>query len=157
VNTRLDKLDRGEFDALLLACAGLDRLGLASRIGERLDVSLSLPAAGQGALGVECVAGRADLLALLAPLADDAVNRCVAAERGVSAALGGDCTLPLAAYATIDGEAIRLSALLASVDGRRVLRAEGRGSDPGRVSRLVADELRSAGADDILDALRGRD
>jgi hydroxymethylbilane synthase len=155
VGTRLSKLDAGEFDALLLACAGLDRLGLEGRIAERIDVADSLPAAGQGALGVECLEDRRDLLEMLAPLADEGVARCVAAERGVSAALGADCSLPLAAYATTDGVEIRLQALLASADGLRVLRAERRGRTPAEAARGVATDLRAQGADDILDALRG--
>jgi hydroxymethylbilane synthase len=154
VNTRLEKLDRGEFAALMLACAGLDRLGLGARISERIDVAASLPAAGQGALGVECLAARSDLLSILTPLADADVGACVAAERAVSAALGADCSLPLAAYATrVDGE-IGLKALLASRDGDTLLVVEAHGRDPQRVGSEAAAALRARGADAILEALR---
>jgi hydroxymethylbilane synthase len=156
VNTRLDKLDRKEFDALLLACAGLDRLGLAGRINERLEVDRSLPAAGQGALGVECPAERSDLLKILAPLNDDAVNRCVTAERAVSVALGADCSLPIAAHATLAGGLIRLAALLSDRDGRQILRARAQGVDPEVLGREVAAALRADGADRILEELRGQ-
>jgi len=155
VNTRLDKLDRGEFDALLLACAGLDRLGLSGRINERLEIDRSLPAAGQGALGVECRAERDDLLELLAPLDDDAVGRCVTAERAVSEALGADCSLPIAAHATLTGGVIRLSALLSDRDGHRILKAQAQGADPAALGRQVAAELRAEGAERILEELRG--
>jgi hydroxymethylbilane synthase len=99
VDTRIAKLDRGEYDAIILAAAGLSRLGLENRITARLDVADMLPAPGQGALGIECLAGRAEVAALLAPLADHATAICVRAERAVIRALGGSCALPLAAYA----------------------------------------------------------
>src|SRR5207237_6628122 len=100
-DTRLAKLDRGEYDAIVLAVAGLVRLGLESRIRARLSVEESLPAPGQGALGVECLQARADLVALLAPLAHDDTASSVRAERAVSRLLGGSCALPLGAHAPI--------------------------------------------------------
>jgi hydroxymethylbilane synthase len=154
VNTRLDKLDRGDFDALLLACAGLERLGLTERIGQRIAVNDSLPAAGQGALGIECRADRHDLIALLAPLADASVAVCVRAERAVSGALGADCSLPIAAYATLSGRRIELDALLSDADGRHVLRAHVAGDDAEALGMAAAARLRSLGADAILDELR---
>ena len=151
VDTRLAKLDRGDYDAIVLAAAGLTRLGLEARITARLEVSEMLPAPGQGALGIECVAGRADLAALLAPLADNATTICVRAERAVSRALGGSCTLPLAAFAEL-GKRLRLRALVASSDGRRVIRCdlEGDASDPQGLGDRAAGELRRLGAEEIL-------
>jgi hydroxymethylbilane synthase len=154
VDTRLAKLDRGEFDAAVLAAAGLSRLGLAARIRARLSVEESLPAAGQGALGIECLEAREDVRALLAPLGDTASTLCVRAERAVSAALGGSCTLPLGAYAELSRGRISLRALVASADGRRVLRASAEGEDPEQVGAGAAQALRAQGADEILGGLR---
>jgi len=150
VDTRLAKLDRGEYDAIVLAAAGLVRLGLEHRIGARLGTDEMLPAPGQGALGIECVADRAEVAVLLAALADSATAACVRAERTVSRALGGSCSLPLAAFAESASGGIRLRALVASADGRRVLRSEFSGSDPEEVGNRVAQELRRQGADQIL-------
>ena len=150
VDTRLAKLDRGEYDAIVLAAAGLVRLGLEHRIGARLGTDVLLPAPGQGALGIECVADRAEVAVLLAALADSATAACVRAERTVSRALGGSCSLPLAAFAESASGGIRLRALVASADGRRVLRSEFSGSDPEEVGNRVAQELRRQGADQIL-------
>ena len=155
VNTRLDKLDRGEYDALLLAAAGLDRLGLAHRINERLSIDVSLPAAGQGALGVECPSGRRDVAQALAPLVDTRVRDCVLAERAIAAALGADCTLPIAAYATETGGTLDLRALVATPDGSRIVTARRSGTDPVVLGREVADALRAQGADALLAQLRG--
>jgi len=155
VETRLAKLDRGEYDAIVLAVAGLVRLGLDGRIAERLEPEASLPAPGQGAMGIECMSGHADVLALVAPLADGASAACVRAERAVSLALGGSCSLPLGAYAEFSDGKIKLRALVASEDGRRVLRTEqtGDGSDPETLGRRVAEELRAQGAAAILSSL----
>ncbi len=153
VETRIAKLDRGDYDAVVLAVAGLTRLGLASRIRTQLALELSLPAPGQGALGVETLAARHELRALLAPLADRDTALCVRAERAVSRALGGSCTIPLAAYAEAHGARLRLRALVASSDGRRVARAEAEGNDPELLGAKVAGELRRRGADEILAGL----
>jgi hydroxymethylbilane synthase len=152
VETRIAKLDRGEYDAVVLAAAGLIRLGLEQRITARLDTEEMLPAPGQGALGIECLAGRAEIAALLAPLADATTTACVRAERAVSRALGGSCTLPLAAYAEIAARQLRLRALVASADGRRVLRCELRGpaADAQGLGERAAQQLRSQGAEQIL-------
>jgi hydroxymethylbilane synthase len=155
VNTRLDKLDAGEFDALLLAGAGLQRLGLDSRIREYLSLEDSLPAAGQGALGVECLADREDLVTLLAVLNDQATARCVTAERAVSRSLGADCSLPIAAYARERGENLELAALLASADGQRIVRTSVVGRDAEVLGATAAEALRQLGADEILRELRG--
>jgi len=153
VETRLAKLDRGEYDAALLAVAGLVRLGLEQRIRARLDVDDCLPAPGQGALGVECLAGRNDLISLLSSLGHETTERCVRAERAVSRALGGSCTVPLAAYAERSGEGLRLRALVASLDGRRIARADCEGGDPGELAERAVAQLRRQGADEILSAL----
>jgi hydroxymethylbilane synthase len=118
LDTRLRKLDQGEYDAIVLAAAGLKRLGLADRIREVLPPTSSLPAPGQGALGIEILAGRPDLRRWLAPLADRRTWLEVTAERSVSRALGGSCRIPLAAYAVVQSDGLlRLDALLAT-DGR---------------------------------------
>ena len=155
VETRLAKLDRGEYDAIVLAVAGLARLGLEGRIRRRLAAEEILPAPGQGALGIECVAGRDDIAALVAPLADAATAACVRAERAVSRALGGSCTIPLGAYAESSAGKLRLRALVASPDGKRIARAqsEGPAADPEALGRRVADALRVQGAEEILSSI----
>ncbi|MBK0394341.1 hydroxymethylbilane synthase [Ramlibacter sp. CrO1] len=110
LDTRLRKLDEGQYDAIVLAAAGLKRLGLAERIRQVFDPSRMLPAAGQGALGIEVRSDRADLLALLEPLAHHGTWLAVSAERAVSRAMGGSCSMPLAAHATLDGAVLRLDA-----------------------------------------------
>ena len=150
VDTRLAKLDRGEYDAIVLAVAGLVRLGVAERIRARLSPEESLPAPGQGALGIECLSERDDVMQVLAPLADPDTGQCVRAERAVSRALGGNCTLPLAAFASMKDGQIELAALVASPDGRRVLRTAQRGRDPEAVGAAAAQALRAQGADAIL-------
>jgi hydroxymethylbilane synthase len=153
VDTRLAKLDRGEYDAIILAVAGLLRLGLSARIRSRLDVEDSLPAPGQGALGIECLAERDDLLELMTPLADAPTARCVQAERAVSRALGGSCAVPLGAYAEESGKRIRLRALVASLDGRRIARADCEDAEPAVAAARAVAELRRQGADEILSGL----
>ena len=155
VDTRLAKLDRGEYAAIVLACAGLNRLGLAARVRRLLSTDESMPAPGQGALGIECLATRPDLQALVSPLGDPASSACVRAERAVNRALGGDCTIPLGAFAEPLGADLRLRALVASPDGRRIVRAEALGDsvDPEALGRQVADDLRRQGADRILAAI----
>jgi len=133
VGTRLEKLDRGEFDALILAAAGVARLGFADRVREYLDPDVMLPAAGQGVLGIECRDGDKPTLKLIRPLDDPAAHACVLAERAVSARLFGGCHLPIAAYARIDRGGLILEALVASVDGSRLLRSRA----TGEVSRSV--------------------
>ncbi len=154
LDTRLAKLDRGEYDAIVLAAAGLTRLGLGERIRGLLSVEDSLPAAGQGALGIEVRADRADLHAWLAPLSDAVSLACSTAERAVSRALGGSCQVPLAAYAepAADGASLYLRALVARPDGKTVLRAEQMGSaaDADRLGRLAAESLLAEGADRLL-------
>ena len=153
VETRLAKLDRGEYDAVILAVAGLVRLGFGARIRARLDPEDSLPAPGQGALGVECLDSREDLKKSLQFLQDASTAACVRAERAVSRALGGSCTIPLGAYAESEGGRIRLRALVASPDGRRVVRADAVGDDPERLGADIAGRLRALGAEEILKSL----
>jgi hydroxymethylbilane synthase len=155
VETRLAKLDRGEYDAILLAAAGLKRLGLEARIRCCLPVEESLPAPGQAALGIECLAARAEIRALLEPLAHAASSECVRAERAVSLALGGSCTIPLGAYAERSGARLRLRALVAAPDGTRLAQAdcEGAADDPEALGAQAARVLRAQGADEILAAI----
>ena len=155
LDTRLAKLDRGEYDAIVLAVAGLLRLGLGERIRSPLEVEDSLPAPGQGALGVECRAERADILALLEPLNDASTARCVQAERAVSRALGGSCAIPLGAFAEPAAAGLRLRALVASLDGRRIAHADCSGADPARLAAEAVAELRRQGAGEILSAIAG--
>jgi hydroxymethylbilane synthase len=152
VDTRLAKLDRGDYDAIVLAVAGLKRLGLEARAAARLSADEMLPAPGQGALGIECLAAREEVVALLAPLADGSTTACVLAERAVSRALGGNCSLPLAAFAQANMDNMRLRALVASADGRRVVRCELEGdiADPLALGERAAQELRRQGASEIL-------
>jgi hydroxymethylbilane synthase len=152
VDTRLAKLDRGDYDAIVLAVAGLVRLGLDGRIRSKLAVTELLPAPGQGALGIEAVAARADVAALLAPLNDRATALCVRAERSVSRALGGSCSMPLGAYAELAGERLRLRALVAAPDGKRMARVEcvGECEQPEALGERAAEELRREGAGEIL-------
>jgi hydroxymethylbilane synthase len=155
VETRLAKLDRGEYDAVVLAVAGLARLGLESRIRRRLAAEEILPAPGQGALGLECLAERSDLISFLKKLEDPAIEACVRAERAVSRALGGSCTIPLGAYAEMAGGALRLRALVASPDGTRIARADesGPAGDPDALGLRAAQVLRRQGAEEILSAI----
>jgi len=124
VNTRLKKLDDGQYAAIILAAAGLKRLGFAHRIAALIDPEDSLPAVGQGALAIECRSDRADVVAALAPLADAPTTLATAAERAFGQRLGGSCHTPLAALGTWQGEQLQLRGLIASRDGLRVLRGE---------------------------------
>ena len=155
VDTRLAKLDRGDYAAILLAHAGLKRLGLASRTRSLLSIDESMPAPGQAALGIECLATRSDVQAIVAPLGDATTTACVRAERAVNRVLGGDCTIPLGAFAELQGTRLRLRALVASPDGRRIARAEALGevASPEALGSRIADALRVQGADGILAAL----
>ncbi len=125
VQTRLEKCDRGDYDALILAGAGLERLALNSRIRKMLDSSIWLPAPGQGAIGVECLSDQQGIKALLTTIVDQDTQDCVIAERAVSAALGGSCVMPLAAFAQIKGDKIELSAWLNS-PGKKITMFGGR-------------------------------
>jgi hydroxymethylbilane synthase len=155
VHTRLKKLDDGNYAAIVLAAAGLKRLALADRITVILTPDESLPAPGQGALGIECRAGRADLLALMRPLGHDTTAACVRAERALSRALSGSCRLPLGGYAQAEGGRLRLRGFVASQDGAQMVCAEltGDASDPEALGIELAARLKALGAGRILAAL----
>jgi len=152
LDTRLGKLDKGEYDAIVLAAAGLERLDLSARIRSLLEPADSLPAAGQGALGIEIRDDRDDMRAWLAPLVSADTTSCVVAERAVSRKLGGSCQVPLAAYAEIAGGTLSLRALVASPDGVRVVRTAHSGpvADAQSIGEAAAQALLDAGAQDIL-------
>jgi hydroxymethylbilane synthase len=154
LDTRLRKLDDGEYAAIILAAAGLARLGLQNRIRALLPPELSLPAAGQGALGIEALATRPEVAAWMAPLNDAVSAACVAAERAVSRALAGSCEVPLGAYAEPCQDGLWLRGFVATPDGARMAHAELRGDgDPEALGRALAEQLRARGADEILAAL----
>jgi hydroxymethylbilane synthase len=156
VQTRLRKLDEGRYDAVILAAAGLKRLGLGSRITQLLTPEQSLPAVGQGALGIECRANRADLVSLLRPLDHPETRWCVEAERALSRALAGSCQVPLGGYAQATEGRVRLRGFVASPDGRQMVADEAQGlleGSPEALGALLADRLVDRGARDILAAL----
>ncbi len=155
LDTRLGKLDSGHYAAIILAAAGLERLELGHRIRARMSVSESLPAAGQGALGIEILQRRSDLLELLAPLACPKTTVCAIAERAVSRALGGSCQVPLAAYAEVHGASVSIRALVATPDGKTIYRAEDSGSSAQAelIGQRVAQDLIDQGAGVILENL----
>lgn len=156
VQTRLSKLESGEFDAIILAASGLKRLGMADRIRAAISPEESLPAVGQGALGIECRAEDDTVMALLAGLNDPDTHDRVTAERAVNARLEGSCHVPLAAYAELEGQdGLWLRALVASRDGTQVLRAEQRGSrsDAEAIGEAVAQALLAQGAAELLAAV----
>lgn len=155
VNTRLAKLDGGEFDAIILACAGLIRLGFEDRIGAPIDPDLSLPAAGQGAVGIEFREADERVRELLAPLHHDSTARRVLAERAVVRRLDGGCDVPIAAFAEWEGDMLWLRARVGATDGGTLLEAEARGTDPEELGAGVADMLLSQGADALVRAARG--
>ncbi len=155
VNTRLAKLDKGDFDAIMLACAGLIRLGFAARIGDAIDPQLSLPAAGQGAVGIEFRDNDDRIRDLLTPLHHDMTAMRVRAERAVVRRLDGGCDVPIAAYAEWDADSLWLRARVGSTDGTQLLVAEARGVDPEQLGLGVAELLLSQGAKNLIQALRG--
>ena len=148
VDTRLNKALSGEMDAVVLAAAGLRRLGHEAHARIALPI---LPAPGQGALGIQAAATAGPVLELLALLHHEPTARAVAAERSMLLALGGGCSTAVGALAEIDGDRCRLSGVVASQDGKRVLRAQAAGGDPIAVGREVADALLERGAKEILD------
>jgi hydroxymethylbilane synthase len=155
VNTRLKKLDDGNYTAIILAAAGLKRLGLAGRIAAFIDPADSLPAPGQGALAIECLADRADVAAALASMADSETSVAVTAERAFARRLSGSCHTPLAAYAQLRDDRLWLRGLVASRDGRQVLRGERAAAatsedDAQAIGEALGDELLARGAAAIL-------
>jgi len=152
VQTRLRKLDEGQYAAIILAAAGLKRLGLGGRITRVLPPEESLPAVGQGALGIECMEARRDIAGLLAPLNHGATAACVRAERAMSRALAGSCQVPLGGFAELDGANLHLRGFVATPDGTRIARseAEGPADRPEALGEALAQKLRALGADEIL-------
>ncbi|CAO1669748.1 hydroxymethylbilane synthase [Halomonas sp. NYA30] len=161
VQTRLAKLDAGEFDAIILATSGLKRLGLDERIAQALPPEVCLPACGQGALGIECRLHDPELVALLAPLDDADTATRVRAERAMNTRLEGGCQVPIAGHAVLDldNETLWLRGLVGNPEGTEVLRAEGRGSmyEPEALGIRIAEELLDQGAGDILAEVYGRE
>ena len=157
VNSRLAKLDGGEYDAILLAAAGLKRLGLQERITTLLTPEQSLPANGQGAVGIECRLDDDELLTLLAPLEHAPTRQRVLAERAMNRALQGGCQVPIGAYAELEGDQLWLRGLVGSPDGRQILRAECRGaaSAPEALGQALADQLLAQGAAHLLSEVYG--
>jgi len=155
VQTRLRKLDEGKYAAIILAAAGLKRLGLGDRIRDLISPENSLPAVGQGALGIECLLSRPDLEVLLRPLHHADTAACVQAERALSRALAGSCQVPLGGFAEIVGNELRLRGFVGSPDGRHMAHAElcGTTANPEALGNAVAQALRAQGADEILAAL----
>jgi hydroxymethylbilane synthase len=152
VNTRLQKLLAGEFDAIVLACAGLERLGLQSHISEVFDATRMLPAAAQGVIGIECLEDRNDLLDMLAVLDHQQTRMTTTAERTVAARLQADCLSPVASFASIADETMTLDALVALPDGSRVLRERVSGAlhEAEEIGNTVAEKLLQQGAADLL-------
>lgn len=155
VGTRLSKLDNGEYDAVILAVAGLKRLAMSDRIRMPLAPELLLPAVGQGAVGIECRLDDTDTLALLAPLHHRETAIRVSAERAMNARLEGGCQVPIGSYAEIEGDQLWLRALVGAPDGSRVIRAERRAplADAPALGTALAEELLSQGAGEILAAV----
>jgi hydroxymethylbilane synthase len=152
VNTRLRKLDDGEYDAIILACAGLIRLGFEDRIKHPMDADTSLPAVGQGALGIEIRKGDSEVTELIKGLVDQDSMTAVLAERAMNATLEGGCSVPIAGYATIDGEVLTLKGLVGNVNSGEMLTEEcvGSVSEPEALGRLVANNLIAKGAKTLL-------
>ena len=158
VNTRLAKLDAGEFDAIVLASSGLKRLGFHDRIRHALPDPVSLPAVGQGALGIECRVDDPELLALIEPLNHPDTADRVRAERALNRRLEGGCQVPIAAYALLeDDDSLWLRGLVGSVDGKRMFRVEGRAPrhEGERLGQELAEDLLTMGADQVLAEIYG--
>jgi hydroxymethylbilane synthase len=155
VNTRLAKLDKKEFAAIILAQAGLNRLGLQSRITQVLDKNQFLPAVGQGVLGIECRVDDSATQALIAPLKDDSTYLCITAERAMCRRLGGGCHVPVASFAEISAGKITLRGLVASLDGKKILQAQAEKSlsETESLGISVAEDLLNQGAGTILAAI----
>ena len=153
VGTRLSKLAAGDYDAIVLAAAGLRRLGEHERITESLDTAIMLPAVGQGAIGIECRVDDQRVLELIQGLDDPVTHRCVAAERSFNRRLGGGCQVPIAGFGEIEGSTLTLRGLVASPDGQSSVRGERRGpaNQPEQIGEALAAELLAQGAGEILE------
>lgn len=155
VNTRLAKLDNGEYAAIILAAAGLIRLGFEQRIASLLPVELSLPANGQGAVGIECRSDDIAVQQLLAPLEHSATRSCVLAERAMNRKLQGGCQVPIGAYAEISGDSLWLRGLVGALDGSEIIRHQLRGpvAEAEQLGTALAEHLLTQGAERILQAV----
>ena len=155
IDTRINKLDRGDYDALILAAAGAHRLGLQARVTQYFSTEEICPAVGQGALAIEVRQGDTRIERAVAKLDHPATHNAIRAERGTLRRLGGGCQLPIAAYAFPDSEDLHLAGVVASLDGTRLLRAEATGpvDNPAHLGAIVADSLVKQGAHDILKSL----
>ena len=155
VQTRLSKLDNGDYDAVILAAAGLQRLGLDGRIREILSPADSLPAAGQGALGIEIAARRTDLAYILRPLNHEETAACVTAERALARALGGSCQVPLAAYCVMEDGLLTLNGLVGHPDGSVIIEASAQApaAYADALGRAVAKRLADDGAEELIAAV----
>ncbi len=156
VNTRLKKLDDSEYDAIILASAGLKRLGFEDRIANFIETDTSLPAIGQGAIGIECRDNDSDTREILAPLHHHATSLAVIAERGVSTALSANCHLPIAAHATQSADSLMLKALVGLPDGSKIISASATGAhnEIAQIIQQVVNELMEQGANELVDSLR---
>jgi hydroxymethylbilane synthase len=155
VNSRLAKLDNGDYDAIVLACAGLVRLEMEDRIRQRIDASIMLPAVGQGAIGLEAREGDDEILAMITSLHHDDTSDRIVAERALNHRLQGGCQVPIASYATLDGDSLHLRALVGEPDGSQIVRGErsGHRSEATSIGQQLADELLARGAKGILERL----
>jgi hydroxymethylbilane synthase len=153
VDTRLRKLSDGEIQALVLAMAGLKRLGKEARVAEIFPLDVMLPAPGQGCLAVECRANDKDMRAALAQIEDPASRRAFDTERAFLDVMGGDCNLPIGALAKLDGPMIKLRAMVAMPDGTRVIRESETGDDPVKLGEALAERLLAAGGAEIIAAV----
>lgn len=155
VNTRLAKLEAGDYDAIILAAAGLKRLGFGERIREQLPLSLALPAIGQGILAIEFRADRADLEALLAPFVDRAALAAAQAERALGLVVEGSCEVPVGGHATVMGTGLVVEGFLGLPDGSRLVRerAEGEAADAAKLGRALGERILARGGREVLDLL----
>ena len=155
VNTRLAKLEAGDYDAIILAAAGLKRLGFGDRIREQLPLSLALPAIGQGILAIEFRADRPDLEALLAPFVDRAALAAAQAERALGLVVEGSCEVPVGGHATVMGAGLVVEGFLGLPDGTRLVRekAEGGAADAAKLGRALGERILARGGREILDLL----
>jgi hydroxymethylbilane synthase len=152
IDTRLRKLDAGEYSGIILAAAGLNRLGLANRITSFFDPQKNPPAIGQGALGIECLETRPELINFLKPLNHDETSACVRAERALGTALSASCQLPLGGFAVKENNSLKIFGFVASEDGKQILQAQAIASinDPEAAGKMLADKLIESGAKQIL-------